>query len=86
MQDADQGSAGELVGEGLRIGIVRARFNAGDHRASWPRPAWPNWTGSAWQERDIKHVTVPGALEIPLALKALADSRASSTRSSRWAA
>ena len=27
MKDADQGSAGELIGEGLRIGIVRARFN-----------------------------------------------------------
>ena len=27
MQKADQGSAGELNGEGLRIGIVRARFN-----------------------------------------------------------
>ena len=28
MQDADQGDAGQLDGAGLRIGIVRARFNA----------------------------------------------------------
>ena len=27
MQAADKGTAGELIGEGLRIGIVRARFN-----------------------------------------------------------
>ena len=27
MQGADTGIAGELMGEGLRIGIVRARFN-----------------------------------------------------------
>ena len=27
MQNADQGRAGELMGEGLRIGIVRAQFN-----------------------------------------------------------
>ena len=27
MQEADKGDAGELMGEGLRIGIVRARFN-----------------------------------------------------------
>ena len=27
MKDADQGDAGELIGEGLRIGIVQARFN-----------------------------------------------------------
>jgi len=34
---------------------------------------------------DVKHVTVPGALEIPLALTVMAAS-ASSTPSSRWAA
>ncbi len=27
MQDADQGQGANLDGEGLRIGIVRARFN-----------------------------------------------------------
>ena len=72
MQEADQGSAGELVGEGLRIGIVRARFNE----------ALTNKLAQACLSElerlevdagDIRHVTVPGALEIPLALKAMAE-------------
>ncbi|MBK6787141.1 MAG: 6,7-dimethyl-8-ribityllumazine synthase [Betaproteobacteria bacterium] len=73
MKDADQGSAGELIGEGLRIGIVRARFNE----------ALTNKLAEAClaeldrldvDAEDIRHVSVPGALEIPLALKALAES------------
>ena len=73
MKDADKGSAGELAGEGLRIAIVRARFNE----------ALTNKLAEAClselerldvDEGDIRHVTVPGALEIPVALKALADS------------
>ena len=73
MKDADQGSAGDLIGEGLRIGIVRARFNE----------ALTNKLAEAClaeldrldvDAEDIRHVSVPGALEIPLALKALAES------------
>jgi len=73
MQAADQGTAGELMGEGLRIGIVRARFN----------DALTNKLASACLSEldrlevdpgDIKHVNVPGALEIPVALKAMAES------------
>ena len=73
MQGADQGNAGELIGEGLRIGIVRARFNE----------ALTNKLAEAClaeldrldvDAEDIRHVSVPGALEIPLALKALAES------------
>ena len=73
MKDADQGSAGELIGEGLLIGIVRARFNE----------ALTNKLAEAClaeldrldvDAEDIRHVSVPGALEIPLALKALAES------------
>ena len=33
MQHADQGEAADLDGEGLRIGIVRARFNDSITRA-----------------------------------------------------
>jgi 6,7-dimethyl-8-ribityllumazine synthase len=72
MQDADKGQAGELMGEGLRIGIVRARFNE-------PITGRLAQACIAELERldvetdDIRHVTVPGALEIPLALKAMAD-------------
>ena len=73
MQNADQGSAGDLMGEGLRIGIVRARFN--DAITSRMATAcYAELDRLEVDAGDIKHVTVPGALEIPLALKALADS------------
>ena len=73
MQDADQGDAGELAGEGLRIGIVRARFN--DVLTSRLAQACLSELERLDVDAgDIKHVTVPGALEIPLALNALADS------------
>ncbi len=73
MQEAAKGDAGELMGDGLRIGIVRARFN----------DAITQRLGQAClaeldrldvNESDIKYVTVPGALEIPIALKAMAES------------
>ena len=72
MKDADQGSAGELIGEGLRIGIVRARFN---------EPLTEKLAEACLSELerldvdpgDIRHVTVPGALEIAVALKAMAE-------------
>ena len=73
MQNADQGSAGDLMGEGLRIGIVRARFN--DAITSRLATAcYAELDRLEVDAGDIKHVTVPGALEIPLALKAMADS------------
>jgi len=72
MKDADQGSTGELNGEGLRIGIVRARFNdAVTRQLAESCVAELLTLGVA--ERDIEHLTVPGALEVPLALKALAE-------------
>ena len=73
MQEADKGDVGELMGEGLWIGIVRARFN----------DAITQQLGQAClseldrldvNESDIKYVTVPGALEVPIALKAMAES------------
>ena len=62
-----------LSGAGLRIGIVQARFNAhiGD-RLRDVCMAELQRLGVA--DDDIEVVTVPGALEIPLALKALAQS------------
>jgi 6,7-dimethyl-8-ribityllumazine synthase len=72
MKDADQGAAGELAGEGLRIAIVRARFN--DAITSKLAEACLSELERLDVEAgDIRHVSVPGALEIPLALKALAD-------------
>jgi 6,7-dimethyl-8-ribityllumazine synthase len=72
MQDADRGTSGELIGEGLRVAIVRARFNdAITQRMAEACLAELGRLDVA--PADIRHVTVPGALEIPLALKALAD-------------
>ena len=73
MKDADQGSAGELIGEGLRIGIVRARFNQA-LTEKLAQACLAELDRLDVDEGDIRHVTVPGALEIPLALKALAES------------
>jgi 6,7-dimethyl-8-ribityllumazine synthase len=63
--------APDLDGAGLRIGLVQARFN--------------EWVGQALakacigelvalgvDEDDITHLTVPGALEVPIALAKLA--------------
>jgi 6,7-dimethyl-8-ribityllumazine synthase len=73
MQKAEQGSSGELAGEGLRIAIVRARFN--DIITSRMATAClAELERLDVDDGDIKHLTVPGALEIPLALKLLADS------------
>jgi 6,7-dimethyl-8-ribityllumazine synthase len=73
MQGADQGSAGDLAGEGLRIGIVRARFN--DVLTSrLAQACLGELDRLEVDDGDIKHVTVPGALEIPVALKAMAES------------
>ena len=73
MKDADQGSTGELIGEGLRIGIVRARFNDAI-TSRLAQACLAELDRLEVDSSDIKHVTVPGALEIPLALKAMADS------------
>jgi len=73
MQGADQGQAAELVGEGLRIGIVRARFNDAI-TSKLAQACLAELERLDVDEADIRHVTVPGALEIPVALKAMADS------------
>ncbi|RVT49729.1 6,7-dimethyl-8-ribityllumazine synthase [Rubrivivax albus] len=72
MQGADKGTAGELAGEGLRIGIVRARFNdAITNKLAETCIAELLTLGVV--ARDVVHLTVPGALEIPVVLKALAE-------------
>ena len=78
MQDADQnpsrsgGTQAPLDGTDLRIGIVQARFNTAitDRLAENCRAELVALGVDAAQ---IRHVTVPGALEIALALRALAD-------------
>jgi 6,7-dimethyl-8-ribityllumazine synthase len=73
MQGADQGQAAELAGEGLRIGIVRARFNDALTR-KLAEACLAELERLEVDESDIRHVSVPGALEIPVALKAMAES------------
>jgi 6,7-dimethyl-8-ribityllumazine synthase len=74
MQDADTGSTTkELDGEGLRIGIVRARFNdAVTRKLEEACVTELGVLGVA--AKHITKVEVPGALEIALTCKALADS------------
>ena len=73
MQGADQGQAAELAGEGLRIGIVRARFNDALTK-KLAEACLAELERLEVDDADIRHVSVPGALEIPVALKAMADS------------
>ena len=73
MNDADQGDAGDFVGEGLRIGIVQARFNDALTR-KLAQACLAELERLEVHANDIKHVTVPGALEIPVALKVMAES------------
>jgi 6,7-dimethyl-8-ribityllumazine synthase len=73
MKDADQGSAGDLIGEGLRIGIVRARFNEA-LTSKLVEACLSELERLDVESSDIRHISVPGALEIPLALKAMAES------------
>lgn len=75
MQDADQGRNTELFGEGLRIGLVRARFNDPITQAL-AKACLDELRVLAVDPADIRHLSVPGALEIPLALKALAETDA----------
>jgi 6,7-dimethyl-8-ribityllumazine synthase len=72
MRDADRGSDTGLDGSNLRVALVQARFNA----------AITERLAAACREElerlgvppdAITHVTVPGALEVAVALQALAD-------------
>jgi 6,7-dimethyl-8-ribityllumazine synthase len=72
MQNADKGETAELVGEGLNVGIVRARFNDA-LTARLAQACIAELQVLGVRAKDIRHLTVPGALEIPLALKVLAE-------------
>ncbi len=65
----------KLRGAGLRVGIVTARFNAGvcEKLLAGARKALAE---SGVEAGDITELTVPGALEIPLALQTLAATEA----------
>ena len=73
MHDADQGRTVPLDGRDLRVAIVQARFNAAitDKLA---QACLAELEALGVVGKHIRHVTVPGALEVPLALMALAQS------------
>jgi len=73
MRNADQGETGQLDGKGLAIGIVQARFNAAI-TDTLARACLAELAALGVADDRIDHVKVPGALEIPVVLKALADS------------
>ncbi len=80
MQDADTGhtvfghTVAELEGNNLRIGIVQARFNAAitDRLA---QACLDELAVLGVSAKHIDHISVPGALEVPIALQALAQRR-----------
>ncbi|WP_036165623.1 6,7-dimethyl-8-ribityllumazine synthase [Massilia sp. 9096] len=63
-----------MAGEGLRIGIVQARFNA-DVGHGLLSACLAELKSLGVADEDILHVTVPGALEIPLALQKMAETQ-----------
>lgn len=72
MFGADKGKDGTLDGKGLYMGIVQARWNAGITDALLDSCKTELIAlGVATDHIDV--VTVPGALEIPIALQALAE-------------
>jgi 6,7-dimethyl-8-ribityllumazine synthase len=72
MRHADRGTAERLDGRDLRIGIVRARFNA-ELTDAIARACSAELLALGVAPPDITEVSVPGALEIGAALNALAD-------------
>ena len=63
---------GALDGKGLRIAMVQARFNAPITDALRAHCS-QELMALGVSERDIDHYSVPGALEIPVVLQALAE-------------
>ena len=74
MQDADTGSPQQVLdGAGLRIGIVRARFNDAV-TLKLEEACLAELAALGVADKHITRLQVPGALEVPVALKALAES------------
>ena len=72
MLGADKGQSASLDGEDLAIGIVRARFNDAI-TSKLAQACVAELAALGVAEKHITMVTVPGALEVPVALKAMAD-------------
>ena len=72
MFGAEKGKSDKLDGKKLAIGIVQARFNESITNAL-AQACWQELLALGVEEKNITHVKVPGALEIPAALQALAE-------------
>ncbi|WP_455556807.1 6,7-dimethyl-8-ribityllumazine synthase [Comamonas sp.] len=72
MLHAEKGTAPQLNGQGLRIGIVQARWNEGITNAL-AEACHQELLNLGVSTDAIDHVLVPGALEVPVALQALAE-------------
>lgn len=73
MFNAEKGQADKLDGRKLSIGIVQARFNEGITNAL-AAACLDELRLLGVDADNIQHVMVPGALEVPVALQALAES------------
>lgn len=73
MFGAEKGSSDRLDGKKLHIGIVQARFNESITNAL-AAACRAELLNLGVQEKYITHVLVPGALEVPVALQAMAES------------
>ena len=73
MFGAEKGSADKLDGKKLSIGIVQARFNESITNAL-AEACKQELAALGVEEKKIRHVKVPGALEVASALQALAES------------
>ncbi len=71
MLHANKGAEAPLDGQGLRIGIVQARFNA-DITDALAAACLAELAALGVADGDIDHIRVPGALEVPVALQAMA--------------
>ncbi|RZI67693.1 MAG: 6,7-dimethyl-8-ribityllumazine synthase [Variovorax sp.] len=71
MLHANKGAEAPLDGRGLRIGIVQARFNE-DITDALAAACLAELSALGVATEDITHLRVPGALEVPVALQALA--------------
>ena len=72
MFGADKGTADRLDGKKLYIGIVQARFNEGITDAL-AAACLAELEVLGVNPKHIDHVRVPGALEVPVALQAMAE-------------
>lgn len=72
MFGADKGNADKQDGSKLRIAMVQSRFNEGITNAL-AQACRAELLELGVPDKHIRHVTVPGALEVPVALQALAE-------------